>query len=454
MSADHPRPGPRLFGIPVRVHPTFFLMAAVLGARPGADLVTVLIWIAVVFGSVLLHELGHAWAARGFGYRPRIELHAMGGTTLWGGAPVTPGRRFVVSVAGPAAGLVLGALVLAVRPADLGGHAAGAVEALLWVNIGWGLLNLLPVLPLDGGNVMASILDGLTGGRGERPARIISLLLAGAGLVVALAFQQVFAALLAGIFAVGNLRAIVEDYRRLRDAPLEALLELAGERLAARDLPAARRLASEVSARARTPETRTAAAQLLALAHLAGGEPARARELLDGLPQGGVAPAVEVAVLLASGDDRGVVATKEALARDADGTFAGSLARTLLLADLPAEAGALFAGPLADDLDPAVLGELQSALFFSGRYDGSARVGARLFAREPRPTVAYNVACAWSREGRLDEALDWLGKALDAGLESSVDVAGDPDLAPVRELPGYAALLARHPGRAAGPAAG
>ncbi len=445
MTVERTRPERRLLGIPLRIHPTFFLMAAVLGARPGADVTAVLIWIGVVFASVLLHELGHALAARAFGYRPRIELHAMGGTTLWGGAPVTPLRRLVVSLAGPFAGLAVGAIVWVIPDAGLTGRAAEAVHAILLVNVVWGLLNLLPILPLDGGNVMASILDGLTGGRGERPARIASFLLAGAGLVLALLAGQIWAALLAGIFAVGNLRASLDDLRRLRDAPLEQLLEAAGERLAARDLPAAGRLAGEVLEKARTEETRLAASQLLALAQLASGEVGRARELLAGLPPGAVAPAVEIAVLLASGDERGVEATRATLARDADGAFAGALARTLLLAGLTAEAAALFAGPRAEGLDSPVLAELQAALFFAGNYDASARIGDCLFLREGQPVTAYNVACARSREGRLDDALGWLERALAAGLDGSVDPVRDPDLAALRAHPGFAALVDRLP---------
>jgi Zn-dependent protease len=447
VTAERTRPGPRILGIPVRIHPTFFLVAALLGARPGASLGSVSIWIAVVFASVLLHELGHAWTARWFGYRPRIELHAMGGTTLWGGAPVTPGRRLLISLAGPLAGLLVGAVVWALPFHEPEGLAREAVLAVLWVNVGWGLLNLLPVLPLDGGNVMASILDGLTGGRGERPARIVSFLVAAAGFLVALFARQIWASLLAGLFAWWNFRAILEDVRRLRDAPLEQLLEVAGERLSARDLPTAGRLAGEVLERARTEETRVAASQLLALAHLAGGEPGKARAILAGLPPGAVAPAVEIAVLLGSGDDRGVEATRLALEADRDGAFAGALARTLLLAGLTAHAGALFSGPRADGLDAPVLAELQAALFYDGRFEASARIGERLFDRTKQPISAYNVACALSRGGEPGEALVWLERSLTAGLDPAVDVDRDPDLAPVRSLPGYAELRARFPSR-------
>lgn len=446
MTPAGPRMAPKLFGIPIRVHPTFFVMAAILGTRPDADLPAALIWIAVVFASVLLHELGHAAAARLLGYRPRIELHAMGGTTLWGGAPVTPGRRFLVSLAGPAAGLAVGAMTWAIWPAGLKGDAPTAVQAILWVNIAWGLLNLLPILPLDGGNVMASIFDGLTGGRGELPARIVSFLLAVGGLIAALVLGSIWAALLAGFFALGNLRGMIADYRRIRDLPLQELLERAGERLSSRDISGARRLVTEVRERARSPETWAAATQLLALACLAAGESGRARKLLDELPSAVVAPAVAIAALLAAGDEGGVVATREALAREGSGQFAGDLARTLLLADLPAEAGALFAGPLGEELDPPVLAELQSALFHSGRYGASARVGERLFERDRGAITAYNVACARSRDGHLEEALAWLDKALEAGLDGSVEFDRDPDLAPLRSLPGYDMLLSRFSG--------
>src|SRR5512146_1456782 len=78
-----------LLGFPVRVHPLFWLIAVLLGSA-SADLVQILIWVLVVFVSILIHELGHALAFRRYGLSSQIVLHFAGGltipeSTLWGG---------------------------------------------------------------------------------------------------------------------------------------------------------------------------------------------------------------------------------------------------------------------------------------------------------------------------------------------------------------------------------
>src|SRR5262249_47608723 len=145
--------------------------------------------------SVMLHELGHAAAGLAFGLEPRIELHTMGGTTSWSTPrALSTAKRVTISLAGPFAGFLFGALVwLVVRalgPGVLPRFQNDFVrDTLLNVNFGWGLLNLLPMLPLDGGNVMTHLLNALTHGRGERPARIVSIVMAALALAAALLFR-------------------------------------------------------------------------------------------------------------------------------------------------------------------------------------------------------------------------------------------------------------------------
>ena len=98
-----------LFGIPVRVHPGFWIVAMIM--RRGAfkheqGLALIGIWVAVVFVSILVHEMGHALAIRYFGWDPHVVLHYFGGyaayVPTWG---QSPRRSIIISFAGPGAGV-------------------------------------------------------------------------------------------------------------------------------------------------------------------------------------------------------------------------------------------------------------------------------------------------------------------------------------------------------------
>ena len=213
----------RVGRIPVQVVPAFFVTTVVFGAYGMTDLAHVAAWAVIVFVSVLAHELGHALAGVAFGLQPSIQIHGLGGTTSWQGPKLLPvARRVVISLAGPVAGFALGGLVIAIGHALGPGATAGALAAftygsLLWVNIGWGALNLLPILPLDGGAVLFQLLDASTHGHGERPARIVSIVVAVAGAALSAIARQPFPAVFAATFAVMNWRAL-----RALDAPPDA----------------------------------------------------------------------------------------------------------------------------------------------------------------------------------------------------------------------------------------
>ena len=222
-----------LAGFPVRVHPLFWLIAVLLGSSSG-DLLQILIWVFVVFISILIHELGHALAFRRFGLSSQIILHFSGGltvpeSTLWGSrwanVALGPNQQIFISVAGPGAGFLFAALIIggvilsggsiitttlfgiiplpgmAVLP--FGGRILGALAtALLWVNIFWGFINLMPVYPLDGGNVARYILLQVDPVDGIRKSLWVSVITG--GLIALVAFfilHSVYMALLFGFLA-------------------------------------------------------------------------------------------------------------------------------------------------------------------------------------------------------------------------------------------------------------
>jgi Zn-dependent protease len=210
--------------IPVRILPSFFVMTVLLNV----DLLDtapqrLLVWTAIVLASVLLHELGHAVACVAVGLEPNIALHGMGGTTSWSTRrELSTGRRVAVSLAGPGAGFVAGAAVLLVghavgRTAIPEGMAEFAYSRLLFVNFGWGALNLLPMLPLDGGSAMTHLLNAWTKGRGERPARIVSMAIAASSVLLSIYARWIWPALLAVSFLVSNWRGLRELSAREHD---------------------------------------------------------------------------------------------------------------------------------------------------------------------------------------------------------------------------------------------
>src|SRR5262245_60868176 len=126
----------RVFGIPVHLS-LFFLLLVVLIGRNGADGSPVLLaaWVLIAFASVLAHELGHALSVRAFGGQPFIMLYGLGGVTTWRRrGELTAGRRFLISAAGPAVGIVIGfsALVPWVLLKDEQSMRAAVVGYVLW----------------------------------------------------------------------------------------------------------------------------------------------------------------------------------------------------------------------------------------------------------------------------------------------------------------------------------
>lgn len=274
--------------IPVRVMPSFFLVTLFLNLNSSPRVLVP--WVGIVFVSVILHELGHATMGLAFGLEPRIDLHGMGGTTSWATPrPLSTGRRIAISLAGPFAGFAVGAAVVGLKAAGvlprstLGDFVYGE---LLFVNFGWGLLNLLPMLPLDGGNVLAQVLNAFTQGRGERPARMTSIAVAALSALLAFRFLSWWPALLALSFVATNWRSLQALSAREHDTPMRATLEKAYEALDAKDGAKVLELARPVALGSKTAEVRAEALQLVAFGFLLEGRVEDADAAVAALPRG------------------------------------------------------------------------------------------------------------------------------------------------------------------------
>jgi Zn-dependent protease len=201
----------RALGFPVRIDVTFVLVLGFLGLSGPITLSRLLAWVVIGAVSVLVHELGHAIAARTTGAHPVIDLYGFGGVTRYvPPAPLSRLRQLSISLAGPMVGVAVGLALLYGVPQDAttpGSLADYALQAAIFVNLGWGVLNLLPILPLDGGAVLAELLPGDAEVR-RRRAAYVSILVAGAVAVVAFNYHQTYGALLAAWLAIDNVRLV------------------------------------------------------------------------------------------------------------------------------------------------------------------------------------------------------------------------------------------------------
>lgn len=203
--------------IPVRVHPLFWLVTAVLGnvGATGVDVTDVLIFVGCAFVSILAHEYGHGLATRAMGYSASIVLYGMGGLCYSDGERQRPGHRLVILISGPLAGFGLAGIALLVafgaawRGVDLGPVGSQAVGVMFTINLFWNILNLLPVWPLDGGQITAVLLGMASPRNGQRWAHVIGLLSAGIMAVVGyLVLQDAFLAIFFGMFAIMNFQIL------------------------------------------------------------------------------------------------------------------------------------------------------------------------------------------------------------------------------------------------------
>lgn len=226
-------------GFPIRVHPLFWVMAILFGSSSGSP-AKLLGWVIAVFVSITVHELGHAFALRRYGQDSQIILHMAGGLTVpesipWGGryasVSISANQQIIISLAGPFAGFLFAALLLVISiplgGVILSGSLFGLIPfpyvvfpsgweiltaffmSLLWVNIFWGLINLVPVYPLDGGSVTRYILIQTDPLNGVRTSLWVSVI-AGAAMAIAglILLQSVYMALLFGLLAFQSFQAL------------------------------------------------------------------------------------------------------------------------------------------------------------------------------------------------------------------------------------------------------
>ena len=231
-----------VLGIPARIHPGFWIMAFILGfnasnfAGERPQPLQTLVNMLIILVSILVHELGHAILQRRFGLNPRIVLYHLGGLAVanqgFSGFERRRNRRdtqesILINLAGPGAGFLLAAAVILMvflcrgsvsfaprsfpelwkvtLPTGTSDNVYLMVGFALFVNIFWGLMNLVPVIPLDGGQVARDLLTHRDPYRGLPQALQLSIVV---GIVAAVLLFMVpalpYAWMMFAMLAVSN----------------------------------------------------------------------------------------------------------------------------------------------------------------------------------------------------------------------------------------------------------
>lgn len=415
-----------LFGVPVRIELTFFVVA--LFALQTRDLQGALVWLLAVFVGVLAHEFGHAIAMRIVGESPFVTLHGLGGVTQ-GTANVrtSPRQDFFVALAGPATGLVLGGVIalaamLLQEPDPL---VERFVADALWINIGWSLVNTLPLVPWDGGLALDAGLKWATGSAWPRVVGGVAVAGGLAILVAAFVTKQI----LLGYF---GFMSVLNGARRFSEAREASRGDVMWARVqASEDVEQELRALIANSAE---PQRKAQWAEMLAWVLLKRRDFVGAKRAVASM--GDFLAGVSIRARLAAddGDAEQVVAL---------------LLPTASLTDVPLLASALLSLGRFDDAlatarrYPECASLIAERLFHAGAYTQCLELSTELLAATKDGRHAYNQACCFVKLQREPEAI----AALKVAVALEHDIRGleqDEDLATLRQHPEVVALLSSY----------
>jgi Zn-dependent protease len=414
--------------------------------------VTVSLWTAMISGSVLVHELGHAVSARLLGYGSTVRLVGLGGLTQAQGAERMPWHHDVLfTLAGPAAGLALGVVagLLGVALGALGARpdvARYVLEGLLFANIFWTILNLAPIASLDGGRIASAVLTRVLGRRGFLVAQLLSLVLGGAVVALSLVRQDSFMALLFGLLlfrTIANITAYQRGELPLGEAahPMVAALQQAEQLFNDGHLAKAEQLAKGALQDSTPVGLRSRAHLILGWAAVKSGDGRRAMDHFSQVQGLEVPPHALAAAFSLIGDEvRALPLWAQAAEQSQDATILHEFAGALLRAGREADARRL------PGLRPA-LAYLAAERVHAVRreYAKAAAMAESAFREEPGATLAYNAACDWALAAQPEPALRMLALASQNGFDDRAHALDDPDLASLRGTPGFDAWLASLP---------
>lgn len=164
--------------IPISIHPFFWLLAGFIGwINSSGSFLWIGIWIGIIFFSVLIHEYGHALTSVCFKQKARIQLVAMGGVTTFTGPKLNYLQQFLIVFNGPLFGFFIFLAATFLLQFEWSPLFASILKVTQIANLFWTIVNLLPVPPLDGGQLLRIVLEANFGIAGFKASLLIGAIL-------------------------------------------------------------------------------------------------------------------------------------------------------------------------------------------------------------------------------------------------------------------------------------
>ncbi len=370
--------------IPITIYPTFWIVAALIGYVNSFSWMGTLIWMVIIFISVLFHEFGHALTSVLFGKNPRIELVAWGGLTYHEGENLSFPKQFLIVFDGPLFGFILFLIATALLQfvTFTNENIAGALHTLQWVNLFWTLLNLLPVMPLDGGQLLRICCEAFWGVRGLKYALLVSM---GIAVIMSLFFFLYQAVLVGALFFLLAFQSF-DTWRKSkllseqdRNADIKKRIKAAEIALHDGRKDEAKEALIDIRTRAKEGITSLLAAQYLAYIYYEEGKSKETYELLL---------------------------------------------------------------PLRKELSSDALCLLHKAAFDQKDYPLVIELGGTCFQTWPSVETALRNASACAALAQVTPALGWLQTALKEGLENIAEILQEPVFDLIRLDPAFQSFVA------------
>lgn len=373
--------------IPLTIRLGFWVMAFLFGWIATASMSGTLIWVAVILISVLVHELGHAGMYLLFGQKSVVELTMFGGMTATISSkrpPLSAWQMILVELAGPIAGFLLAGCAtlfgggLDLDPKTLGGYALSLFVVL---NLIWSVANLIPVLPLDGGQVLRTLMSSIFGTGSLRWSFLVSALISFSVAAGSLYLGYILGGLF--FFLLGIQNAVSWwNSRRLSEADFDLQMRDDFEE---------------------------------ALGDIGGKQYQEAEKKLR-------------AMIAKNQDGMMALAAKE------------QLAQLLYRRGLFQEAYDLLE-PMSNDLSQMSLPLLHEVAATLHHYDAVASIGDRVFLETPDESVALRNSLAYAALNQPDKAMSWFEAAWENGLPRPVEMLSRPEYDTIRKSAAFQRVI-------------